>query len=133
MDAPSGGTNIVSGIGLYTDGISSRATALLWKAGANSLVDDVRFLDSAGFVASGALSKPTLFAERGGEAAIQDRAGTVYIADGQVYGYAPDGRAFGQIDIPGRPIHLLFGSPDRRTLFIFTRKALSAIASEIGD
>src|SRR6185436_5464582 len=34
---------IVSGVGLFTGGVNRRATALLWMAGENSLVDDVRF------------------------------------------------------------------------------------------
>ncbi|MBW6528650.1 gluconolaconase [Sphingomonas sp. RHCKR7] len=38
-----GGDAIVSGIGLATGGINPRATALLWTAGADSLVDDVKF------------------------------------------------------------------------------------------
>src|SRR5690242_7218576 len=42
VEAPRGGDNIVSGLGLYTSGINDRATALLWKAGADSLVDDVK-------------------------------------------------------------------------------------------
>ena len=46
--APSGGHNIVMGIGLYTGGINSRATALMWQAGPDSLVDDVRFLGGHG-------------------------------------------------------------------------------------
>ncbi len=82
--------------------------------------------------ASGALAKPTLFAERGGEAAIQDKDGNVYVADGQVYVYAPDGRRLGQLDIPERPIDLLFGGADRRTLFVFTHTSLYAVHSAIG-
>ncbi|MDB6010998.1 MAG: SMP-30/Gluconolaconase/LRE domain protein [Gammaproteobacteria bacterium] len=38
-----GGDAIISGIGLFTGGINPRATALLWSAGENSLVDDVKF------------------------------------------------------------------------------------------
>ncbi|TCP36780.1 pectate lyase-like protein [Sphingomonas sp. BK235] len=38
-----GGAAIVSGVGLFTGGINPRATALLWTAGADSLVDDVKF------------------------------------------------------------------------------------------
>jgi len=38
-----GGDAIVSGVGLFTGGINPRATALLWSAGENSLVDDVKF------------------------------------------------------------------------------------------
>ncbi len=83
--------------------------------------------------ASGALGKPTLFAERGGEAAIQDKQGNVYVADGQIYIYAPDGRPLGQLNIPERPIDLIFGGTDLRTLFIFTHTALYAIHSAVGD
>ncbi|USI74564.1 gluconolaconase [Sphingomonas morindae] len=41
--APKGGDTIVSGVGLFTGGVAMRATGLLWKAGAGSLVEDVRF------------------------------------------------------------------------------------------
>jgi hypothetical protein len=34
--APSGGANILSGIGLFTGGINPRAVAVLWKAGEQS-------------------------------------------------------------------------------------------------
>jgi sugar lactone lactonase YvrE len=46
--APAGGSNIMSGIGLYTGGLNSRAVALLWHSGKDSLVDDVRFLGGHG-------------------------------------------------------------------------------------
>ena len=42
IEAPKGGDNIVVGLGLFTGGINPRATALLWNAGATSLVDDVK-------------------------------------------------------------------------------------------
>ena len=48
ISAPSGGANIVSGFGIFAGGINPRAVALLWKAGADSLVDDVRFLGGHG-------------------------------------------------------------------------------------
>ncbi len=38
-----GGDAIVFGVGLATGGVNPRATALLWSAGENSLVDDVKF------------------------------------------------------------------------------------------
>ncbi len=43
VQSAQGGDAIVSGVGLFTGGINRRATALLWMAGENSLVDDVRF------------------------------------------------------------------------------------------
>jgi hypothetical protein len=43
IESARGGDAIVSGLGLFTGGINSRATALLWQAGAQSLVEDVKF------------------------------------------------------------------------------------------
>ena len=42
VESAKGGNAIVFGIGLFTGGINPRATALLWKAGEGSLVEDVR-------------------------------------------------------------------------------------------
>src|SRR6267378_2586260 len=50
LEAPQGGTNIVAGIGLYTNGINPRAVALKWMAGKDSMLDDVRFLGGHGTV-----------------------------------------------------------------------------------
>ena len=50
LEAPQGGTTIVTGIGLYTNGINPRAVALKWMAGKDSMVDDVRFLGGHGTV-----------------------------------------------------------------------------------
>jgi len=43
VQSADGGDAIVFGIGLATGGINPRATAMLWSAGENSLVDDVKF------------------------------------------------------------------------------------------
>jgi sugar lactone lactonase YvrE len=48
IEAPSGGSNIISGVGIYTNGINARAVALQWMAGKNSMVNDVRFLGGHG-------------------------------------------------------------------------------------
>jgi hypothetical protein len=48
LRAPSGGAAIVVGLGIYTGGLNSRATGLLWSSGKDSLVDDVRFLGGHG-------------------------------------------------------------------------------------
>jgi sugar lactone lactonase YvrE len=48
IEAPRGGTNIVIGIGLYTNGINPRALAVKWMAGKESLLNDVRFLGGHG-------------------------------------------------------------------------------------
>ena len=43
IEAPSGGTNILTGLGIYTNGINPRAVAVKWMAGEHSLMNDVRF------------------------------------------------------------------------------------------
>lgn len=43
-----GGTNIVTGMGLDTGGINSRAVAAKWMAGENSMMNDVKFLGGHG-------------------------------------------------------------------------------------
>jgi sugar lactone lactonase YvrE len=50
IEAPKGGTNIVIGIGLYTNGINPRAVGAKWMAGKDSLMNDVRFLGGHGTV-----------------------------------------------------------------------------------
>ena len=42
IEAPKGGANIVTGIGVYTGAINSRAVGVKWMAGANSMMNDVR-------------------------------------------------------------------------------------------
>jgi hypothetical protein len=42
VESGKGGNGIITGIGLSTGGVNPRATALLWKAGEGSLVEDVR-------------------------------------------------------------------------------------------
>ena len=64
------------------------------------------------------------FANRGGEGAAVGTDGRVYVANGQVFVYAADGGALGQIDVPERPLQLVFGGADHRTLFILTHHGL---------
>jgi len=74
--------------------------------------------------AGGALTDLKLFATRGGESVAAGPDGRVYVAHGQVFVYAPDGKEAGRIDVPERPLQLLFGGKDGRTLFILTHHAL---------
>lgn len=50
LEIPTGGANIVTGIGLYTNGINPRAVAAKWMAGKDSMLSDVRFLGGHGTV-----------------------------------------------------------------------------------
>jgi sugar lactone lactonase YvrE len=79
----------------------------------------------------GTLGEATLFAEDGGDAVAQDKNGNVYLAAEQVLVYHGDGKLLGRIDIPDRPIDLVFGGADRRTLYILTHSSLYAIRTKI--
>ena len=75
----------------------------------------------------GSLTDLRPFANRGGESVAVGPGGNVFVANGQVFVYAPDGKPLGQIDVPERPLQLIFGGADHRTLFILTHHALYAV------
>jgi sugar lactone lactonase YvrE len=77
--------------------------------------------------ADGTLSGLRLFAEQGGESLAQDSEGNVYLAAGQVFVYSSSGKHIDTISVPERPLDLVFGGKDRRTLFILTRSSLYAV------
>ena len=68
-----------------------------------------------------------VFAERGGTSVVEDSAGNVYIASGQVWIYNEKGKQIGVLELPERPSSLAFGDPDNRTLFIGARTSLYSI------
>jgi sugar lactone lactonase YvrE len=75
----------------------------------------------------GTLKNLKLFAEAGGESVTQDSKGNVYIAAGQVYVYNPQGELIDTIKVPERPIDLVFGGKDGKTLFILARTSLYSV------
>ena len=75
----------------------------------------------------GALTALKPFANRGGESVAVDGKGRVFVANGQVFVYGADGRETGRIDVPERPLQLIFGGADRATLFILTHHTLYAV------
>ena len=82
---------------------------------------------SATVGAGGALSDLKVFAERGGESVATDSSGRVYLANGQILVYAPNGREIGEIDVPDRPLQLVTGGANHGTLFILTHHALYSV------
>jgi sugar lactone lactonase YvrE len=80
---------------------------------------------------TGAIDKIDLFAEVGGQNVTEDREGNVYIAAGQILVYDPAGKLKGRIDVPERPIDLVFGGPDRRTLYVLTHESLFAVQTRV--
>jgi hypothetical protein len=74
----------------------------------------------------GTLRDPKPFAQRGGESVAADGNGNVYVANGQIFVYSPTGKQIAQIDVPERPLQLIFGGAARKTLFILAHHALFA-------
>ena len=75
----------------------------------------------------GTLTDLKVVADRGGESVARDEAGNLYVANGQVFVYAPDGSLTRRIDVPERPLQLVIGGEDRRTLFILSHHALYSV------
>jgi hypothetical protein len=82
---------------------------------------------------TGSLTGLKLFAETGGEGLAVDARGNVYIAAGQIFVYNPAGERIETIDVPERPLQLVFGGSDRRTLFIAGRTSLYAVRTRFGS
>ncbi len=79
----------------------------------------------------GSLNGLKPFAPRGGESVATDSKGNVFVANGQIFAYDPSGREIGRIDVPERPIQILFGGPGRRTLFILSHHTLYAARMQV--
>jgi|KBSSwiStaDraftv2_1062776.scaffolds.fasta_scaffold00341_22 sugar lactone lactonase YvrE len=77
--------------------------------------------------ANGALKDLEVFVERGGESVATDASGRVYVANGQVFVYAPNKEQVGVIDVPERPLQLLVGGGNHQTLFILTHHSLYSV------
>ncbi|KQV56902.1 MULTISPECIES: glycosyl hydrolase family 28-related protein [unclassified Caulobacter] len=75
----------------------------------------------------GTLTDLKVFANRGGESVAVDRQGRVFVANGQIFQYGPDGQLVGRIDVPERPLQLIFGGEDKKTLFVLTHHSLYAV------
>jgi hypothetical protein len=77
--------------------------------------------------ADGSLGGLQPFASRGGESVAVDGKGNVYVANGQIFVYDPAGKQIGRIDVPERPIDIVFGGAGGGTLFILAHHALFSV------
>jgi sugar lactone lactonase YvrE len=84
----------------------------------------------ANVASDGTLTNAKLFAEQGGESVAQDADGNVYIAAGQIYVYNSAGHLIDTIEVPDRPIDLVFGGKDGKTLFILARSSLYSVQTK---
>jgi sugar lactone lactonase YvrE len=75
----------------------------------------------------GTLTDPKVFVEEGGEGVAVDDQGRVYIVAGQIRVFSPSGEPIDVIEIPQRPICLVFGGADRKTLFVTARSSLYSV------
>lgn len=80
--------------------------------------------------AAGSVTDLKVVADRGGESVARDAAGNLYVANGQVFVYDSGGKPIRRIDVPERPLQVLIGGADRRTLFILTHHSLYATPLE---
>ena len=74
----------------------------------------------------GTLTDLKAFAQPGGESVAVDRNGNVCVASGQIFVDSPTGQQIAQIDVPERPLQLIFGGADQKTLFILAHHVLLA-------
>jgi hypothetical protein len=79
----------------------------------------------------GAVGDLRLFAEEGGESLAQDKDGNVYLAAGHILVYNSASKTIARLDMPERSIALVFGGPDRRTLYILSHTSLYAVAVRV--
>ena len=76
--------------------------------------------------AEGTLEDLAPFAPRGGECVAVDGRGNVYVANGQIFVYNASGKEISRIDVPERPLDIVFGGAAKRTLFILGHHTLFA-------
>ncbi|RDC54909.1 gluconolaconase [Pedobacter chinensis] len=75
----------------------------------------------------GYLSDLKYFVEKGEFNSCLDQDGNLYVADGQIYVFDQSGKQINQINVPERPVNIMFGGQDGKTLFITSRSSLFSI------
>ena len=75
----------------------------------------------------GTLSNLHYFVEQGEFGSAVDKNGNLFVANGHIYIYNPDGEQIGLIKVPERPSTIQFGGKDKDVLFITARSSLYAV------
>lgn len=79
----------------------------------------------------GTLSGKQLLCKRGSDGMTLDERGNVYLTDGTVAVFAPDGTLLEEIQVPQRPANVTFGGADRRTLFITAGRSVYTLRMQV--
>jgi len=77
--------------------------------------------------ADGSLTNLTEVYPHGQYSNVTDKAGNLYIADGEIFVYDPSGKEIKRIRLEERPISLAIGGKDFNILFVTTTKSLYGI------
>jgi len=77
--------------------------------------------------ADGTLSKPEYFIEWGEFGSTLDKNGNLYVADGQILVFNPQGAMINRIEVPQRPSTIVFGGQEHNTLFITARSGFYSV------
>jgi hypothetical protein len=76
---------------------------------------------------NGKLSNVKEVHSRGGYSTAVDKDGNLYIAEGQIFEYDKSGKEINRINIPERPISIIFGGKDGNTLFATSQNSLYSV------
>ncbi len=78
----------------------------------------------------GTLSNGKLFVDEGGESIAIDEKGNVYLAAGHIFVFNSSGKQIDTIEVPQRPISIVFGGNDKKILFITARSSLYSVRTK---
>jgi sugar lactone lactonase YvrE len=73
--------------------------------------------------------KPSV--QQGGESVAVDAEGNVYVAAGQIQVYDPSGKLIDTIEVAERPLQIVFGGKDGRSMFIAARTSLYQVRTRV--
>ncbi len=119
--APDGQTVIPE----YYDFARSSSTLEAWPGKMLYAADEYnRRLVRARVESDGTLVDLQTFVLQGEFGSAADAKGNVYVADGHIYVFNPQGKGIGVIRMPERPTSLTLGGTDGQTLFIAARSSL---------
>lgn len=77
--------------------------------------------------ADGTLEVSGMLCPYGQYSNVTDSEGNVYVADGHIYVYSPDGKEIAYVEMPERPISIAIGGTDKDRLIVTTTKSIYSV------